>query len=592
MSTLLERLVRLEEAGLIEPAGVEPEPEYLFRHAMVQEAAYESLLKEERQRLHRAVALALERLYPERREELAAVLGYHFSQAREAEKAHEYLALAGDVALGRYAVLEAAEHYQAALDLAPPDLSDEGWTRLYSRLGRSLELAARYEEALAAYAELETLGRQRESGAMTLTAIVEQARLYSTPNPAFDEQRGRALAATALGLAGRLQDRLAEARIYWILTILNWLSGNLNEAMACGERSLALARQLDRPEQLAYTLQDLYRAYMNVGRVEEAEAVLAEARTLWQRLGNLPMLADNLNSAADLLMRDGRFEEGLVLAGEALSLSRSIDNLWNQAFALGMIGEISIYRGEMGRALAATHEAIALSEEAGLVILNRRAYLRLLDALLLLGEAEEARRTVEQIRRRFEASAEFFRASFRLGLAFCRVRLGVLAGTLDEAEAAIQEVLEIPGVEEEMWSLPRARAWLALARQDYARALAYLDTPLQVARSLHWRYYLPLVLWLRGLALAGLGDLDAAIADLAEALQVAEAISDQHAIWRVTLTWSNLEARRGNCEAAGRLRQQADRAVAFIAAHIPTPSLQAAFRSLLSRSEATAIPLW
>ncbi len=62
--TLVSQLTTLEFAGLIRLAQVQPELEYVFRHALVQEAAYASLLRQDRRDLHRAVGETLERLYP------------------------------------------------------------------------------------------------------------------------------------------------------------------------------------------------------------------------------------------------------------------------------------------------------------------------------------------------------------------------------------------------------------------------------------------------------------------------------------------------------------------------------------------------
>ena len=67
-------LGKLEASGLIQVAAVQPELEYLFRHALVQDAAYSSLLKQDRRTLHRLAAETLLTLYPDRRRELAAVI--------------------------------------------------------------------------------------------------------------------------------------------------------------------------------------------------------------------------------------------------------------------------------------------------------------------------------------------------------------------------------------------------------------------------------------------------------------------------------------------------------------------------------------
>ena len=72
------RIDILEARGLIRLASIRPELEYLFRHGLVQDAAYTSLLKQERRELHGRVGAALEELYPDRAGELALVLAMHF----------------------------------------------------------------------------------------------------------------------------------------------------------------------------------------------------------------------------------------------------------------------------------------------------------------------------------------------------------------------------------------------------------------------------------------------------------------------------------------------------------------------------------
>lgn len=101
------QLDTLEAKGLVRPAVYRPELEYLFRHWLVQDAAYGSLLKQERRELHRQVGSALETLYPERRHELAGTLAMHFEQAADTGKALEYLVEAGHYALDRNALQEA-----------------------------------------------------------------------------------------------------------------------------------------------------------------------------------------------------------------------------------------------------------------------------------------------------------------------------------------------------------------------------------------------------------------------------------------------------------------------------------------------------
>ena len=111
-------LGQLESSGLIQIATLQPELEYLFKHALVQEAAYASLLKQDRRSLHKAAADAILALHPDRERELAGVLAMHLEQAGENARAAEYLLTAGDHALERFATREAVAFFRRAVTLA------------------------------------------------------------------------------------------------------------------------------------------------------------------------------------------------------------------------------------------------------------------------------------------------------------------------------------------------------------------------------------------------------------------------------------------------------------------------------------------
>jgi hypothetical protein len=135
--TVETQLDTLEAKGLIRLAAYQPELEYLFRHWLVQDAAYESLLKQERRELHRLVGEAIETLYPERRKELAGILAMHFDAAGDADKAIGYHVAAGGYALERNAITEAYGAFDRAAALLPPtaDLEPEDLRRRRIEVG-------------------------------------------------------------------------------------------------------------------------------------------------------------------------------------------------------------------------------------------------------------------------------------------------------------------------------------------------------------------------------------------------------------------------------------------------------------------------
>lgn len=128
------QLDTLEAKGLIRLAASRPDIEYLFRHWLVQDAAYGSLLKQERRELHRLVGESLERLYPDRGNELAGVLAMHFSEAGDTDKAIQYLVAAGRFALDRNAIAEAYAAFDRASTLLPPATQEEGDALLRQRV--------------------------------------------------------------------------------------------------------------------------------------------------------------------------------------------------------------------------------------------------------------------------------------------------------------------------------------------------------------------------------------------------------------------------------------------------------------------------
>ena len=107
----------------------DPELEYIFKHALTQEAAYELLLIRRRKELHRRAGEVLERLYPEQRGgELASALAYHFRRGEDWQRAADYAMRAGAQAVKVYAMSEALEHYENAY---------EALTKLPKRVARA-----------------------------------------------------------------------------------------------------------------------------------------------------------------------------------------------------------------------------------------------------------------------------------------------------------------------------------------------------------------------------------------------------------------------------------------------------------------------
>jgi ABC-type transport system substrate-binding protein/class 3 adenylate cyclase len=146
-------LSELQRLDLVVEERRRPTPEYRFRHGLVQEAAYTSLLQDRRRELHRIVGTALEELATDELAEAYGLLAHHFEQADEPERAARYLLQAGDAAKAVYADEEAIAHYRRALGFLDR-LGDSGRARsVLFKIALSHHLAFDFEAADAAWAE-------------------------------------------------------------------------------------------------------------------------------------------------------------------------------------------------------------------------------------------------------------------------------------------------------------------------------------------------------------------------------------------------------------------------------------------------------
>ena len=109
-------LTQLTESGLAFRRGTPPDAVYSFKHALVQDAAYDSLLKTKRQELHAQIAEAIAQHFPKQVTAEPEVLARHYSQAADFTKATHYWRQAGEGAIAHFAMSEASSHFEAALD--------------------------------------------------------------------------------------------------------------------------------------------------------------------------------------------------------------------------------------------------------------------------------------------------------------------------------------------------------------------------------------------------------------------------------------------------------------------------------------------
>ncbi|HMA33727.1 MAG TPA: tetratricopeptide repeat protein [Chloroflexia bacterium] len=573
--TTAPQLRHLEARGLIRPLAEAPDLAYLFRHALVQDAAYSSLLRADRRRLHGIVATTLEPLYEEYPDALAPLLATHFDEAGADDQARHYHTLAGDSAARKYATGEALAHYSRALALARrAALPGRQLQDLYMARGRVLELVGRFGEALAGYTELAELARVQDDRPLVLAALMAQATVRSIATAEHSLAGTLTLCNAALALARELGDQPAEAKILWQLLVLYGApgSGHLQEAQVYGEQSLALARALGLREQLAYSLGDLAGyCYLQIGDYTRAQAALDEACVLWRELDNRPMLANTLTNCGVCTYYSGQYTRALAISEEAIQLSESIGNLWGQAFGRWPISMIYLDRGEPGQAAQALEETIRLGEQVGFLGAAVIARALLAKVLAFLGATDRALAETRQAWALAEAQFTTWRGMVLVTFAYVHAFAGhwdEAATFVDAAHTALPEQDRLSGP-----ILALAEAELALARQDSGRVAAAADALDQLALPI----YLPDTLYYRGQVARAAGQIDVARALWEAGREHAVQLGIRRSLWPLLAALADLEAAQGHVTVATTLQQEAATVITYIADHAGSAALRASF---------------
>jgi predicted ATPase len=573
-----QQLIALQRVELIREAARQPEVEYIFRHELTRDAAYQSILRRQRRQYHRRVAEAIEALYPERIPEEAYRLAYHYHHAGEPGRAVQYYIVAGDHAAHLYANMEACEHYRAGLDLGRTgQASDAQLIHLYLRLGRTLELLAHDEEALVLYKELEALGREQEKPELVLAALLPQATLHSTFTVMMDAGRSRALALEALGMARELGDSRAEVKALWNLVLIeNYTSAEVGLAVTYGEEAVAIARQHEFREELAFVQHDLARTYYRLARMDDAWQVGMEAQDYWRETGNKPMLADNLGLMAEANYLMAHFEAAIALAGEGLRVSQATGNLWGQAYSQYILAPIFLEFGEIDQGLALLDASQRLAEEAQFTA--PLVFLQMIRAWVYadLGDRESAVALLDKLQMpdinmsmfgKFDVVARFFRTSSAGDWAAAKSILNVIgeaiySGTLELYYGPLiyTRVLEV-----------------LLACEDFELALETVKNYLERMRSNQVYLCLPDMLYDQARALLGLGQREEAYPVLLEAYRVAHTQNSRRNLY---LILADLILMEPDADKVAAYRQEGQQVVAFIADNITEPRLKESFLRL------------
>jgi class 3 adenylate cyclase/tetratricopeptide (TPR) repeat protein len=229
---------------------------FAFRHALIQDVAYQSLLRNKRQYLHHAVADALAEIRPDVTETQPELLAHHLTEAGLQARALDMWRRAGERALARFANDEAVRHFEKGLEVAGhlPTIEDRGREVLASELllGKAQRIAGELPEAMATFGKAADLARSRgDSAALIEAALGFDNAEFSVSGPNYES---KTLLREALSLIGEAPDSYERCQVMGRLTRAYIMSGEPVAAAECGQKTAAMARRLGDDDTLAEVL--------------------------------------------------------------------------------------------------------------------------------------------------------------------------------------------------------------------------------------------------------------------------------------------------------------------------------------------------
>ncbi len=467
--TLARQLSSLGRAEFTQLEEGPPEWRYIFRHPILHEVTYETMLFAQRRKLHGAIGFALESRYGDDIQQGLDLLAYHFARSEEREKGIHYLQLAGDKARREYANQVALDHYSRALELVRPEEREHrydllaGRERIYNLLGdraaqerdleemaliagelsdgwrqaKVLNRKARLAVDTGAFHEAQSFAhqaRERAEAENDLAAAAEAQKILGIAHAVLGEyEEAIRFFSQARETYQTLHDRPGETSCLGNLGLVHLYRGDAEQARVYHSRALELVRALENRWQETRVLINLGVTNLHLGEYERALERYRQALRIAREIGSTADEELTLNNIGFLAMSLGDYDEALVHYQQALKLARQLEDQEGEAMGLSNLGLLLAYRGKLKQA--------------------RR----------FLGEARERYRSMGH--RRGEATA-----LHDLGV----VELG--AGEGETAKALFRQALEMREAIGEAGNSLVTTAWLGLAHLvtgevEQARAL-------------------------------------------------------------------------------------------------------------------------
>jgi predicted ATPase/class 3 adenylate cyclase len=351
----LEHLAELDLTPLRTP---DRDPEYGFRHAITQEAAYHSLTLDLRQTLHERVGELVEASYADRLAQYVDVLAYHYGRSRRVDKQRVWYRAAGDSAKTAFANDAAVDYYERLLPLL--DETETG--PVLAEMGAVWQLTGMWERAEAAYRRAMEIAPKAGNRRLLAASLRDLGSLLMHSR---SDAEAVALLTQAIQEFERLGDRPGLCSALEHLTFAFWRQSAYSEALATAERHLALATEEEDLAGMSMALNHMGLVRSSTGDAATALELLERALDIARRADNQRSVIHAANNLAVVHFWHGDQQRAAGYWQEVLTAGQRIGYRQSVAAAIGNLGEVYRDQGDYAQATRCFRHALRMAVELG-----------------------------------------------------------------------------------------------------------------------------------------------------------------------------------------------------------------------------------
>ncbi len=336
---------------------------YVFRHALLRDAAYSMQLQERLRELHARAGAAIEHVYADNLIVKSPDLAYHYEKSGTNKQAVYYLIKSAQYMLSLHANHEAVGYYERAAALAEKtDMPPADIAPIYEGLGDLHEVAGEYLQAFEDYDfALKDVPADRFGWRTTLHRkkgqVLQKWGRYDEATQSFE--------AGLVELQGDLKPEEA-CQLYAGLSMINYRQGKLDDALELANVGLMMAHMQDDKRNLAYAMQTLGVIHWKMGDFADSMQYYTESLSLWKQSKNTLGLAGIQNNLGLLYQSMGDLAQALIYLENARQLFDQVGNLHGLACAYDNLGEVYMQQGEESLAMDCLEKAVSILSKIGL----------------------------------------------------------------------------------------------------------------------------------------------------------------------------------------------------------------------------------